>query len=46
MLVGVASSSILVLLSARLRDALELLGVARDPKVVLILGVFKVLKLY
>jgi len=28
----------------QLRDELELLGVARNPEVVLILGVFKVLK--
>ena len=44
--VGINVSSMSRLLSAQLRDALELLGVAQDPKVVLILGVFKVLKLY
>ena len=36
--VGIDVSSMSRSLSARLRDALELLGVARDPEVVLILG--------
>jgi hypothetical protein len=36
----------LVLTSAVRRNVLELLGVAQVPKVVLILGVFKMLKLY
>ena len=44
--VGINVLSMLRLLLAQLRNALELLGVAQDPKVVLILGVFKVLKSY
>jgi hypothetical protein len=36
----------LVLLLQQLQDALELLEVVRNPKVELILEVFKVLKLY
>jgi hypothetical protein len=35
-----------MLTSALQRNVLELLGVAQVPKVVLILGVFKILKLY